>query len=81
MHTDIKYEGTDKRKRAKAMKDLKNWFGAKRWRELNAVMANVHNCEQFLMACSIGGVTGYPVRVWYESYHGEGSWHEPSVHI
>lgn len=67
MHSNIHYTGEEAEKRAKALEDLKNWFGLEKF---NSFSADVKACkpplsrEQFRFACMIGGVEGYPVEVW-----------------
>ena len=55
---------------------MKNWFG-KKWPNVNEMMGQIKDCRLFSFYAAFGGVEGYPVVVWYESYHGKGSWKWP----
>jgi hypothetical protein len=57
-----------------AVKDIKGWFGPERWAIISPKMAKITNCGQFALYAEFSGVRGFPVRAWYELYHGEGSW-------
>ncbi len=56
-----------------AVNDVKSWFGD-RWDQISPEMAKITNPNQFALAASFGGIQGFPVKAWYELYHGEGSW-------
>lgn len=67
MHKDIKYEGTDEEKRAKALKDIEQWLGEAKFKEFGD---RVRRCQppatrrEFRFALMVGGIQGYPVEVW-----------------
>lgn len=71
MHQTVDYSKyTDPaEKRQRALKDVKNWVGI---RKFDKVSKQVRACQlkmtfaQFEMMCSIGGIEGYPVVVWAE---------------
>lgn len=60
-----------------AVNDIKDWLGPERWDKVSAIMRTVVDHNQFAIAASFAGVHGFPVKAWYELYHGEGSWIEP----
>lgn len=72
MHTEIDYsrygEDDNELKRYAAVRDLKNWYGAARFNKLHKAFKAEGKMEydQFAFMVGISGVTGYPVRVWYE---------------
>ena len=55
---------------------MKRRFGSgkAKYAEVSPMMAEVTNCGQFAMFCSLAGIQGFPVRAWYEHFHGQGSW-------
>jgi hypothetical protein len=57
-----------------AVQDIKDYLGKKKWAEISPQMAHIKDKEQFEMYCSVAGISGFPVRAWYELYHGQGSW-------
>lgn len=57
-----------------AVEDIKEYLGKARWRKLYPLMAAVTDPNQFDTMCSFAGISGAPVRYWYELYHGGGSW-------
>jgi hypothetical protein len=73
MHREVDYN-----KRAApafdAVCDIVNWFGEKKYREVAAMMKHVKDPKAFSFYCSFGGVEGFPVKCWYEHFHGQGSW-------
>lgn len=56
-----------------AVEDVKSYFG-ERWPTVTKLMAGVKDREQFTNWASFAGVDGFPVKAWYEHYHGQGSW-------
>jgi hypothetical protein len=56
-----------------AVEDIKSWLGDK-WEIISSHMATLSNQNHFAFAASFVGVQGFPVKAWYELYHGEGSW-------
>lgn len=57
-----------------AVEDIKEYLGAERFDKLSPEMAKVTDRDQFAMYCSLAGISGFPVKAWYELYHGQGSW-------
>jgi hypothetical protein len=73
MHTDISYKN-EPAPRHKAIEDIKDWFGPEKFEELQGMMKHVTDVKQFRFYCGLGGVEGFPVMAWYDSFHGEGAW-------
>ena len=75
MHTTIDYSKSPCPK-TDAVNDVKEWLGD-RWDKVSELMQTVTEPKQFQLYANFAGVKGFPVRAWYELYHGEGSWIEP----
>lgn len=73
MHTTIDYTNSPSQA-FDAVEDIKNYLGLDKWNEISPMMAKVANCGQFALYASLAGVQGFPVKAWYELYHGQGSW-------
>ena len=67
MHTTIDYSNKSSNH---VIDDLKDWFGEEKFASLSKLFQEEFkespSSEHFSMLCSIAGVQGYPVRVWYE---------------
>lgn len=70
MHNTIDYSKyPEAEKRRKALQDIQNWIGIKKFDEQSKA---IRSCQppmtwpQFMLMCAIGGIEGYPVRVWAE---------------
>lgn len=72
MHTTIDYSKSPAAA-FDAVEDVKEWFGPK-YQAIADQMKLVVDCEQFELYCNLGGVQGFPVKAWYEHFHGQGSW-------
>lgn len=57
-----------------AVEDIKGWLGQETFDKVSPEMAKVKHCGEFTLLCSIAGIQGFPVKAWYELYHGQGSW-------
>lgn len=55
-----------------AVQDIKEWLGD-RWDILSPEMAKVTDVDEFMILASFAGIRGYPVRAWYDLYHGQGA--------
>lgn len=77
MHVDIKYDHSPSA-RLKAITDIRDYLGPEKYDTLAPEMAKVSDCHSFAMYCALGGIRGWPVKVWYEHFHGQGTWKEPS---
>lgn len=58
-----------------AVEDVKFWLGDK-YSTITKTLAQVKDCEEFAFYASFVGVHGFPVRAWYESINGGGTWKE-----
>lgn len=68
-HVDINYsELQEPEKSAKALKDIKEWFGSRAIHDLELYVKDGATIEQFRFMCSFGGVSGFPVDVLYNSF-------------
>lgn len=75
MHHDIKYNDDDpKVNRARAIDDMKRWFGPEKFDELvknvklDIEEGRIKSTAYIRMAIGMGGVEGYPVKVFIEEY-------------
>ena len=67
MHMYIKYDGTEEEKRLAAIRDVEDWLGKERFARLTAEFAAAKlEFDQFEMFVSIAGISGYPVRAWFD---------------
>lgn len=57
-----------------AVQDVMDWLGPERYNKLSGQMSLITNCGQFALICSFAGIHGFPVKAWYEHYHGQGTW-------
>ena len=72
MHTTINYNKSSAPS-FDACEDIREWLGDK-YDIVRDEMAKVTHCGQFALYCSLAGISGFPVKAWYEHFHGEGSW-------
>lgn len=73
MHTTVSYHNSPS-PAFDAVQDIIDYLGKAKYAEVSPMMAEVTNCGQFAMFCSLAGIQGFPVRAWYEHFHGQGSW-------
>jgi len=57
-----------------AVEDIKEELGPERWKLASPMMGKITDVEQFMLWADFAGISGYPVKAWYELYHGGGSW-------
>lgn len=58
-----------------AVEDIREWLGEERYARLIAAgIGNELHCRRFALYCSFIGIQGFPVKAWYEHFHGQGSW-------
>ena len=78
MHNTIDYS-----KRAApafdAVQDVIDWLSQERYDKISPEMAKLTNCGAFAMYCSMAGIQGFPVKAWYEHFHGQGSWKQEEL--
>ena len=72
MKTQIDYAGSPA-PRFDAVEDIKDYFG-KRWDKVSGLMGAIHDVELFEQWANFSGVEGFPVKAWYDLYHGEGAY-------
>jgi hypothetical protein len=70
-HHTINYSalrGNEASRKAKALRDIKEWLGAKRYAKITAEFRAMKQPSRagFHLQVSFAGVSGYPVHVWYE---------------
>ena len=58
-----------------AVEDVKDYLGS-RYDAVASEMKRITDCEQFAMWCAFAGIEGFPVRAWYEHFHGAGTWQD-----
>lgn len=75
MHHDIRYNDDDtKVNEAKAIQDMRDWFGNDKFEELvvnvklDVEEGRIKNADYIRIAISMGGVEGYPVDVFIATY-------------
>lgn len=73
MHNTIDYSKSPS-PASDAVNDIKEWLGQDRWDRVSPELAKVTNADAFTMLAGLAGVQGFPVKAWYELYHGQGSW-------
>lgn len=73
MHTTIDYSNSPA-PNFDAIEDIKEYLGQTKWDEISPEMAKVISPKQFEFYCCITGISGLPVRAWYDLYHGQGAY-------
>lgn len=61
-----------------AVQDIMTYLGD-RYDRVAPEISKITHCGQFAMACSLGGIEGFPVKAWYEHFHGQGSWKQEQL--
>ncbi len=74
MHTEINYSKSPAPS-FDAVNDVKEWLGAN-YDAIAPEMSKITSCSQFAFLCGLAGIQGFPVKAWYEHFHGQGSWKE-----
>ena len=57
------------------VEDIKEYLGD-RYDHMVELIENVSDCERFTFYCSMMGISGFPVKAWYEHFHGQNSYKE-----
>lgn len=70
MHTEKDYAKLPNPEEV-AIKDLKNWYGTRKFNELTGQLRWVEDFDYFANLVSLSGVSGYPVRVWWRYINDE----------
>ena len=58
-----------------AVEDIKEYL-VDRYDHMVELIENVSDCERFAFYCSMMGISGFPVKAWYEHFHGQNSYKE-----
>lgn len=59
-----------------AVEDIKKWLG-NNWDSISKEMSEIGpDQKSFTLFASFAGVRGFPVKAWYELYHGQNSWED-----
>ena len=77
MHTTIDYSKSPA-PAFDAVEDVRNWLGDS-YDRVAAELVKVRDCGLFTFYCSFAGIEGFPVKAWYEFFHGQGSWKQEEV--
>lgn len=64
-----------------AVNDIMDYFGSAKYAEIAPAIAKVTDCYSFSCYCGLAGIQGFPVKSWYEHFHGQGSWNEDKFQI
>lgn len=72
MHTIINYTKSPA-PAFDAVCDIQEWFGD-RYDDIASKMKLISDQEQFIHLCGFAGIKGFPVKAWWEHFHGQGSW-------
>jgi len=75
MKTTIDYS-TSPAKAFDAVNDIIEHLGERKYNEISPQISLVKDHNQFAFYCMLAGIEGFPVKAWYEHYHGEGTWKE-----
>lgn len=78
MHNTIDY-GKSPAPAFDAVQDIIDYLGKDKYDKVAPEMAKLTNCGQFAMYCSLAGIQGFPVKAWYEHFHGQGSWKQEQL--
>jgi hypothetical protein len=72
MHYEISYDTTDAKAEDKALKDIKDFWGAKHFKKVTKALADDHgrsSKQMIFIGLSIcGGIEGYPAQVLVNKY-------------
>lgn len=71
MHTKVDYTKSSA-PNFDAVNDIMEWLGDK-YATVAPEMAKVTDTDAFMFYCGLAGIQGFPVRAWYDHFHGEGA--------
>ena len=74
MHYTIDYSKSPA-KAFDAVEDIKEYLGD-RYDSIAEQMKQVKHTGCFAMCCNLIGISGFPVKAWYEHFHGQNSYKE-----
>lgn len=68
-HYTIRYDETGDAKRRKALSDIRDWLGKKRYEAMTEAYRAMPQPKRhgFALQMSFAGVSGFPVHAWYET--------------
>lgn len=73
MHTNIDYKKSPA-PAFDAVQDIIDYMGKEKYNDISPMMAKVTSCGLFSNYCALAGIQGFPVKAWYEHFHGQGTW-------
>lgn len=73
MHTTIDYNKSPALA-FDAVQDIINYLGKAKYDDIAPQMAKVTSYGLFSNYCGLAGIHGFPVKAWYEHFHGQGTW-------
>ncbi len=79
MHTTIDYSKSVT-PNFDAVNDVQDYLGEK-YPEIARAMSTITDPYSFSCYCGLAGIQGFPVRAWYEHFHGQGSWNEDKFQL
>lgn len=71
MHTNIKYDGTEQEKDAKAIEDIKEYLGEDKYSILVALAKSEAHIDYVENILGFAGIQGYPVNAFLRTYRAE----------
>jgi hypothetical protein len=74
MHYTIDYSKSPA-KAFDAVEDIKEYLGD-RYDSIAELVSEVSDCDRFRNYCGLAGISGFPVKAWYEHFHGQNSYKE-----
>ena len=74
MHYTIDYSKSPA-KAFDAVEDIKDYLGD-RYDSIAELVSEVSDCDRFRNYCGFVGISGFPVKAWYEHFHGQNSFKE-----
>lgn len=63
-----------------AVNDIMEYLGEK-YSEIAPQIGKVLNTEHFAFYCGLAGIEGFPVKAWYDHFHGQGAWDKMEVSV
>jgi len=70
MHTEIKYDSENPDDHERAINDIKEWLGEEQYHMINAQFIDAKEMATwpyFTGVCEMGGISGFPVKIWFEN--------------
>lgn len=57
-----------------AVQDIIEYLGEKKYNKISPLISTIKDQKKFAAYCSLAGISGFPVKAWYEHYHGQCTW-------